>query len=308
MSLRQLISAKDFVQDTRSGMTDAALIEKYNLSPNRLQRIFKKLLDAKAMTADEVAGRCASFDDPIQQGMQAARLLFRHVVDFVLPIYEEKNPEILGMVLNVTEGGVGLKGIEATIGESKRFVIPADEFFDVARLRFQARCRWVHRETPTGEYLSGFEVTSISTGDLVELKKLIQLILVVNMAETSEYSEQSTEVTDRRERTRYTIGFRLPIHEATNRDNKGVIVDIDEGGIGIKGMEAKPDERKTLVIPSYHGFVVFDSIVMIAECRWADLGEESGERRCGFEVLQLTARNSMELSKLLATLIPQQAK
>jgi len=325
VSPKQLISARDFVQDTRSGMTDAALIQKYNLSPNRLQHIFKKLLHAEAMTSEELDGRCASLDDTVQCSARASRLLYRHALDFVLPVYEETKPEILGMVLNITEGGIGLAGIQGSVGEAKNFVIPADEFFDVGRARFRAICRWTGDEIRTGEHLSGFEVTSIAAGDLAELRKLIQLIQIVNVTEVVECEdvptedveydelsteaveceELSTEASDAREQTRYNVGFKLPIHEATNRENKGIVVNLSEDGIGVKGIDAKPDDRKTLVIPAYHGFVMFDSIVMIAECRWTDTDSATGEKCSGFKLLQLTARNSNELSKLIATLIVQ---
>lgn len=278
MSPKQLISARDFVQDMRSGMTDSRLIEKYNLSPNRLQRLFKKLLDAKAMTAEELEGRCASLDDALQYNANASRFLYRHVLDFVLPIYEETKPEILGMVLNITEGGVGLAGIQASIDESKNFVIPADEFFDVGRAKFLARCRWAGNEIGTGEHVNGFEVISISAGDLAELRKLIQLIQVVNVAEAMECEDLPTGLADNREQTRHTVGFKLPVHEATDRENKGVVINISEDGIGIKGIDAKPNERKSFVIPAYHGFVMFDSIVMIAECRWTDTDKSTLER------------------------------
>jgi len=219
------------------------------------------------------------------------------------------------MVLNITEGGIGLAGIQASVGEAKNFVIPADEFFDVGRARFEARCRWAGNEIRTGEPVSGFEVTSISSGDLAELRKLIQLIQIVSVEEVVEYEDVAAEdveyedlsaiESDGREQMRYPVGFRLPIHEATNRENKGVVINISEDGIGVKGIDAKPDEPKTLVIPAYHGFVMFDSIVMIAECRWADIDSATGEKCAGFKLLQLTARNSSELSKLIATLIVQ---
>lgn len=305
MSSKQLISARDFVRDTRSGMTDAELIDKYNLSPNKLQHIFKQLIGANAMTNEELDGRCASFEDPVQHNGKTCRLLCRHALDFVLPIYEETKPEILGMVVNITEGGVGLVGIQASTGEMKSFVIPADEFFDVGRAVFRARCRWVGSEIPTGEPVSGFEVTSISSGDLTELRKIIQLIQIVNVTEVVECEGMSVEPTDVREQTRYAVGFRLPIHEATNRENKGIVINVSEDGIGVKGINAQPGERKTFVIPAYHGFVMFDSIVAIAECRWADIDRATGEKSCGFKLLQLTARNSTELSRLIATLVVQ---
>ena len=193
MSRKQQISTREFVRDTRSGMTDSQLLEKYKLSPNRLQRVFRALIDGKIMTIDELAGRYALLDDTVQHGIQSGRLLFRHVVDFVLHIYEKEKPETLGVVLDITEGGVGLKGIEAIIGESKNLVIPANKFFDVARVEFRARCRWVSREESTGQCVDGFEITSILPAALVKLRKLVQLIELANQVEVIEDDEPSPE-------------------------------------------------------------------------------------------------------------------
>ena len=254
------------------------------------------------MTLDELAGRYALFDDTVQHGIESVRLLFRHVVNFVLPIFEKEKPKTLGIVLDITEGGVGLKGIEAITGESKNFAIPANKFFDVAQVEFRAQCRWVNREESTGKCIGGFEITSISPGALVELRKLVQLVELANQVEVIECDEPSPEKNDRREQERYAVGFALPVHEATKRENKGIIVDVSEGGIGVQGLSAEPGERKTLVIPAYHGFVTFDSIVIVAECRWIDTEGEPGERNSGFKVIQLTPKNALELAKLISTL------
>ena len=302
MSFNQQISAREFIEDTRSGMTCSELAEKYKLSPNSLQRIFRGMIDGEILTIDELAGRHALFDDAAQHGIDSVRLLFRQVVNFVLPIYEKEKPKTLGIVLDITEGGVGLKGIEAITGESKNFAIPANKFFDVARVEFRALCRWVNREESTGKCIGGFEITDISPGASVELLKLVQLIELANQVEVIEYDEPSPEKTDRREQERYTGGFTLPVYEAMKRQNKGIIMNVNEGGIGVYGLSAAPGERKTLVIPAQYGFATFDSIVMVAECRWIDTEGGPGERNSGFKVLQLTAKNALELAKLVSTL------
>jgi hypothetical protein len=56
------------------------------------------------------------------------------------------------------------------------------------------------------------------------------------------------------------------------------------------------------VIPAYHEFVTFASIVMVAECRWIDTEGDPGERNSGFKVLQLTPKNVLELAKLVSAL------
>ncbi len=302
MSPKQRLSAREFLQDSRSGMTNSELLEKYKLSPNKLQRIFRAMINRGIMTKDELAGRYAFLDHTVHAGIQSHRLLFRHVVDFLVQICERQKTKILGIVQDITEGGVRLKGIEATIGESKNFIIPPNKFFDVPQIEFQAQCCWVNREKSTGKCVGGFEITSISPRALVDLRELVQLIELANQVEVIESDEAYPGKTDRRGQPRYSVWFTLHIHEAPKRENRGVIVDVSEGGIGVKGLSAEPGEKKALVIPAYYGFVTFDSIVIIAECRWTGTDEETGEKNSGFKVLQLTPRNAEEFAKLVSTL------
>jgi Mor family transcriptional regulator len=302
MSAKPQIRASEIIQDIRSGMTYAALLEKYELSPNRIHRIFRGLIDGQVMTIDELAGRYTLFDDTVQDGAKSVRLLFRHVVNFALPICEKEKPKTLGVVLDITEARIGLKGIEAITGESKNLVIPANKFFDVAQVEFRAQCRWMNREESTGKCIGGFEITDISPRASVELLKLVQLIELANQVEAIECDESSPENTDRRKEERYTVGSALPVHEVKNRENKGLIVDVGEGGIRVKGLSVQLGERKTLVIPACRGFVTFSSIVMVAECRWIDENGEAGERNIGFKVIQLTPKSAIEWAKLIATL------
>ncbi len=299
MSSQQQISASEFIHDIRSGMTCADLLEKYKLSPNRIHRIFRGMIDGQIMTIDELAGCYTLYDDAVQQGIQSLRLLFRHVVNFALPIYEKEKPKTAGIVLDITEGGVKVKGIAAIKGESKNFTIPANKIFDVDRVEFEAQCRWVNIEESTG----GFEITNISRGAPVELRKLIELVELSNQVEVTECEEPLPEKNDRRQQERYAVQFTLPVHEATKRQNKGTIVDVSEGGIRVQGLSVEPGDRKTLVIPAYHGFVTFDSIVVVAECRWIDTEGKPEEKNGGFKVIQLTPKNKLELAKLISTLL-----
>jgi hypothetical protein len=97
MSPNQQFSAKEFIEDTRSGMTSSELAEKYKLSPNGVQRIFRGMIDGEIVTADELAGRCALFDETEQHGIESVRLFFRHAVNFALPIYEKGKSKTLAL-------------------------------------------------------------------------------------------------------------------------------------------------------------------------------------------------------------------
>lgn len=57
---RRTVSAKEVVQDIRSGMNDAGLMEKYGLSPEWLPIMFSKLLDAGLITQPELDQRLHS--------------------------------------------------------------------------------------------------------------------------------------------------------------------------------------------------------------------------------------------------------
>jgi len=321
------ISARDLADDVRSGLTDAQLITKYHLAPGMLEKLLAKLLDLKAIRAEELDRRHSLPEETPRHRAHDTHRALRHIVDFVLPVYETKNPGKLGLVLDLTQSGAGLRGIEARPGDTKSFVIPADDFFEVGRVGFQALCRWAKKEAPGGECLTGFKITFISKTDLGEIRKLIKLIDEIGMIETSEYVEHPSDLQDtivvgeeeevfeivgydfqpvpgveRRVDTRQRLPFPLPILEATNRTNKGVIVNITEKGIGIMGLEAREGERRTLVIPAY-GFEMFDSIVMVAECSWVRRDMIDGKVYSGFKIVQCTSKNAKEIARLVATLM-----
>jgi hypothetical protein len=59
------ISAQDFVKDLRSRMTDAQLMDKYRLSAVGLERVLKKLFDAKLITQSELDWRPVDYEDTV---------------------------------------------------------------------------------------------------------------------------------------------------------------------------------------------------------------------------------------------------
>jgi hypothetical protein len=169
---RRIIPARSFVDDMRSGMPDSALMEKYKLTARGLHSAFRKLVAANVVQPSELIGRHSKYDETI--GVNDIRALQRDKVDFPLPIYESDNPQSRGIISDITVMGVGIKGFETDVGAIKRFVIPADEFFQVNAVEFKARCRWVKRDESDGECVSGFEIMKVSKGSLAGLRRLIE--------------------------------------------------------------------------------------------------------------------------------------
>ncbi len=166
------MSEDDFVKDIQSGMSDSDLMKKYALSADGLQTVIKTLTKAKAVTAEKLYRTSASVHDTVF--IENMRELPRHHLAISVDVYELKRPEISGMLIDVTERGVGISGLPATRGQIKRLVIPASDFIEADSITFGAECRWSDKDKETGEPLAGFEITKISEKCLKDLRKLIQ--------------------------------------------------------------------------------------------------------------------------------------
>jgi hypothetical protein len=228
MTLR-IVSVKEVLKDLRSGMDDAALRQKHNLSPKGLENLYKRLLEAghlkpelikpaprkvniAAILADieagmsrpdlmmkyglseemlrrvgkkllDARGKRSASDGPETLIEEPFDLLgtvefVRHEVDFELPIYEAHQPEIHGMVRDVSEKGISVEGIEADEGDIITLVILGDEFGAFSSFEFEGRCRWTVGDGNGGSCLTGFSISKISETDSQELEKLIRLVRV----------------------------------------------------------------------------------------------------------------------------------
>lgn len=155
-------------------MSDAELMERYRLSAKGLQSALQQLLKTNALKEGELAGRFPGFEDTVT--IEDTRRVNRTQVRLTLPIYETRDLETKGSIRDITEKGVGVRGIPAVVGEVKEFVIVADDFVDVDPFVLEAECRWITKES-RGEYVGGFEIQKISPASLQELKKLIQILL-----------------------------------------------------------------------------------------------------------------------------------
>ncbi len=168
------IDRKEFVADIRSKLTDVELMEKYKLSSRGLQRVFAKLVDSGAMTADDLSGRNIVCDDSVT--LRKVRGYVRALPILSIGIYEENNPQIIGRIRDLSEAGVGVSGLAAEVGETKRLVVVPDEFLGIAPFSFQAKCRWFKKAGGGNICRTGFEITDIAEDSLAKLQELLQLM------------------------------------------------------------------------------------------------------------------------------------
>jgi hypothetical protein len=165
------ISAAEFVKDLRHRMTSSELMTKYSLAPRELDGILVQLKRAMVNPSD-IYGRTS----PNQAGeaVERIRSLHRNKVPLPVPIYEVTDPQIRGVIRDISEKGVGVQGLETKVDEVKTLVVLANEFFSINPFKLEAKCRWIN---PTGDasgHLAGFEITNISGRGLDALRRFIE--------------------------------------------------------------------------------------------------------------------------------------
>lgn len=166
------LNEKDIVADIRSGTSDSKLMEKYALSGDGLRRVLQTLIDASALTPEDLYGTSPAVHDSVF--LENMRELPRQYLAIAVDIYESKRPELAGTLSDLTEKGLAISGIESKIGETKSFVLPAQDFIAADPILFEAKCRWATRQQDTGDWIAGFEITRVSRKCLEDLRSLIE--------------------------------------------------------------------------------------------------------------------------------------
>ncbi len=171
MPAKRKISAAEFVEDLRSGMTLSELMDKYSVVPRELDAILLQLKQS-LVNPLQVYGR--SPGEQAIAGIEKIRFFRRHQVGLPVRIHDASNPEVWGHIRDVSERGVGVEGIVAGVDEIKTLVIACNEFFSINQIKLVAKCRWATPNSDTRKYLTGFETVRISEGSLERLKSFIE--------------------------------------------------------------------------------------------------------------------------------------
>lgn len=178
---RRTIKVKECVHDIRSRMTDDEIREKYRISLNRLKKVFRVLVDSKAISHSELYKLSPLYRktcDDIQ-----SRRKPRIDLTVRLPIYELGSSSE-GVVRDISEHGFRVAGIHSKAGEIKAFQLPVEMFIGFDPLLLIAKCIWVETKGKTVAYpVAGFEIKDISEHDLEALRKLVHLLILSKSGE-----------------------------------------------------------------------------------------------------------------------------
>ena len=99
---------------------------------------------------------------------------------------------------------------------------------------------------------------------------------------------------DLRQKTEITI----PVHDATNPRQVGMLRDLSPNGVGVRGIETRRGDLRTLVVAANHLFPV-NIFSFVAVCRWIKTRRPEGIIDAGFEITNI----SEEAKKQLKTII-----
>ncbi len=174
MQPKRKIKASELVEQIRAGITDSELMEQYQLSPEGLRTIFKQLLEANIIGANELYGRVPSHKSP-EEGPEIRRHQ-RIRMELPLRIYEIEHSTIIreGGVRDISEKGLCLRGIDSKVGDVKTFLVVAVEPILVDPFVFQGECRWARIEGPEREFVVGYEITNIPESSAEVLRQVIK--------------------------------------------------------------------------------------------------------------------------------------
>lgn len=192
MPTKKVIKARDLIRDIGHGMTDSELMEKYQLSSQKLQQIRKRLpesgrLEIKAIVADIRARAtdfelCHKYDLSLEelpgvfeklvelgviraaelkertafyddpQHRSVTRRFPRTLLGLELPIYDPDDPARKGLVRDLSERGLRVASLRTDIDLAKRFVIRGDRFANIRPFDIGVECRWTNKTEPSRKY------------------------------------------------------------------------------------------------------------------------------------------------------------
>lgn len=173
MAAQKEIKAKEIVREIVSGVGDSELMDKYKLTFRGLQSLYGQLLDLKIVDPTLLEGRIVP---QLETTTTMIARLPRTDIYVPLPVQDLTNPIVRGLVINISERGLGVKALRAEVDEVKALLVRPDKFLQLHPFALKAKCRWV---TPSGdprEILAGFEIISIGQKELEELRNLIQTV------------------------------------------------------------------------------------------------------------------------------------
>ena len=166
------IKVNQLVNDIRAGMNDIDLMNRHGLSAKGLESTFKKLVEGKFISQSELDRRSMPFWDTAD--VQDMRRVERYYPALTVTVRDLRKPGTKGVLHDVSERGIGVRGIVAKPNEVKLLSLNLSELEEIVPFAFEGLCRWGRLDPDRHTYSAGFEINRISDDSLDRLKVLIR--------------------------------------------------------------------------------------------------------------------------------------
>jgi hypothetical protein len=173
MAAKRRIPAFELASDIRAGLNNTELMEKYQLSVAGLASIFKKLVQAHVIEKHEIQRRMEPGDDTAD--LDHMRKIPRCYPVVAIAVIDLGDMQQEGSLKDLTEQGIQVEGIEAEVGQTKKFLVQSDLFTGAPPFTVETCCKWIKPKNGSNLPLAGFQITSISDADLQLLRGTIEL-------------------------------------------------------------------------------------------------------------------------------------
>lgn len=114
---KRKIRSKPFVSDLRDGMGDGELMEKYLLSPDQLQKVFQRLVDAGAIDEMELFMRTSLSDSTISKAFVETQCAVKELddLDETTPPRDLETPSTITITERIGNLGKTLSGFVSKV-------------------------------------------------------------------------------------------------------------------------------------------------------------------------------------------------
>ena len=266
------IEAKLILEDIRLGMDDLSLMNKYELSAKGLQSLFEQLGNiglVRRLNARELL-------EDIRSGVGQDGLVR-------ISAFRKWSAKIV----RGTGSGGPFKALRAAGQHSRQNYRQY-----LTRLR-----RRYHGGLGRGQLMENYRLTSRALRWVCMELVSNGLLSWRELYEKLSSGSEGLVLDKPRESRRFALVFDVEIHEAGHSETPGKVRDVTQRGIGVSGIRAKVDERKTLVIAGDE-FGEFATFTFDAVCRWASKAP-GGDYLAGFEVSYISVRSMGEFRVLI---------
>lgn len=159
--------------DFKAGMSPEEIAEKNGFTIENFEKIMTKLKGLGILSdLSPAAGATKLVPERAAQDRRRAPRVHSPVL--VTRVYEEAAPDRSGLILDMSETGLGILGIHGRPNEKKTFAMNVSDFTEADGLKFDCLCKWVSAQNDSSvSCKAGFEITSISENSLALLKTIV---------------------------------------------------------------------------------------------------------------------------------------